>query len=188
MGEGALLRLDQGRSGRRGGLPRTPRWAVEAHLENLFGEGQRDDVTDNEASTESEASGVKLLPTAGDKGLAEANAARSDWIARNGGQDRSFKSGPRERTSDSRASKTDPDASPMSWTVGSRLGYQAHYCVVDGGKARVILGVLWSPPRRSPRIARCLLLAFIQPALWSQKWYCLRPVGRIRTKRRAPRR
>src|SRR3712207_2208396 len=39
-----------------------PRWAVEAHLENLFEEGQRDDVTDNEASTEPEASGVELLP------------------------------------------------------------------------------------------------------------------------------
>ncbi len=121
-----------------------PRWAVEAHLENLFEEGQRDDVTDNEASTEPEASGVELLPTAGDEGLAEANAARSDWIARNGGQERSFKSGPRERTSDSRASKTDPDASPMTWTGTSRLGYQAHY-VVDGGKARVILGVLVTP-------------------------------------------
>jgi transposase len=129
-----------------------PRWAVEAHLGNLFDAGQRDDAADTSPPPppppppppQPEAPGAELLPTAGDEDLAEANASGSDWIARNGGQDRTFKSGPRERTSDSRASKTDPDASPMTWTAGSRLGYRAHY-VVDGGKARVILGVLVTP-------------------------------------------
>jgi hypothetical protein len=36
-------------------------------------------------------------------------------------------------------STTDPDASMMVTKGGSHLGYQTHY-VVDGGKARIILG------------------------------------------------
>src|SRR3712207_8467873 len=49
------------------------------------------------------------------------------------------------RTSDSRVSKTDPDATPMTWArSGSRLGYQVHH-VVDGGKARIILNALVTP-------------------------------------------
>jgi len=48
------------------------------------------------------------------------------------------------RTSDSRVSPTDPDASPM-WDWGAiRLGYHDHY-VVDGGKRRIILGALVTP-------------------------------------------
>jgi len=41
-------------------------------------------------------------------------------------------------------STTDPDASLMLTKGGSHLGYQTHY-VVDGGKARIILGVLVAP-------------------------------------------
>jgi Transposase DDE domain len=50
------------------------------------------------------------------------------------------------RKADLFLSKTDPDASPMKRKGAdhSHLGYQAH-CVVDGGKARIILGVLVSP-------------------------------------------
>jgi transposase len=122
-----------------------PRWAVEAHLEGLFeAEGVYSPQEEGEDVPEEGGHEIAALPTAGDDGLRERNTAKSDWISRAGRQDRSFKSGPRERTSDLRASKTDPDASPMSWTGGSRLGYQAHY-VVDGGKARVILGVLVTP-------------------------------------------
>ena len=120
-----------------------PRWAVEAHLGELFdGEGQEEE----EDPTAAEASpAIAALPTAEKAPLRERNATKSDWISRTGQQDRSFKSGYRPRTSDSRASKTDPDASPMTWTkAGSKLGYQAHY-VVDGGKARVILNVLVTP-------------------------------------------
>jgi hypothetical protein len=75
-----------------------------------------------------------------------ANAQRHDWISREGRQDRAFKSGYRERTSDLCASRTDPDATPMTRFKkgGTSLGYQAHY-VVDGGKSRIILGVLVTP-------------------------------------------
>jgi hypothetical protein len=119
-----------------------PRWTVEAHLGELFyGEGQeKEDLAAGETSP-----AVAALPAAEDATLRERNAAKRDWISRAGRQERSFKSGYRPRTSDSRASKTDPEASPMTWTeAGSKLGYQTHY-VVDGGKARVILNVLATP-------------------------------------------
>ena len=50
------------------------------------------------------------------------------------------------RKADLFLSKTDPDASPMKRKGAdhSHLGYQAH-CVVDGGKGRIILGVLVAP-------------------------------------------
>src|SRR3954468_14462653 len=114
-----------------------PRWAVEAHLDELF---EEEDPPDTETSPT-----LAALPTSEDATLRERNAAKRDWISRNGRQDRSFKSGYRPRTSDSRASKTDPDASPMVQSkAGGKLGYQAHY-VVDGGKARMILNVLVTP-------------------------------------------
>jgi transposase len=119
-----------------------PRWAVEAHLGELF-DGECQEGEDPALTETSPA--VAALPTAEDATLRERNAAKSDWISSNGALLRSFKSGYRPRTSDSRASKTDPDASLMGWTkAGSKLGYQAHY-VVDGGKARIILNVLVTP-------------------------------------------
>jgi transposase-like protein DUF772 len=116
-----------------------PRWAIEAHLDELF-EGEDQEDEDPAAQT---SPAVAVLPTADDDGLQERNATKkSDWISRAGRQDRSFKSGYRPRTSDSRASKTDPDATAMTWAKsGSRLGYQVHH-VVDGGKARIILNAL----------------------------------------------
>jgi transposase len=118
-----------------------PRWAVEAHLNELFdGEGQENEHPPTETSP-----AVAALPSAEDATLRERNATKSDWISRAGRQERSFKSGYRPRISDSRASKTDPDATPMSRTKsGSRLGYQVHY-VVDGGKGRIVLNVLVTP-------------------------------------------
>ncbi len=113
-----------------------PRFAVEAHLGRLF-EDDGDAV-----GTEPEES----LPTADDAVLREWNATRSDWIARNSRQRREVKGVWYKRTADFLASKTDPDSSPMKRrdSKGSHLGYYAHY-VVDGGKARVILGALVTP-------------------------------------------
>jgi hypothetical protein len=90
------------------------RWAVEAHLGELFdGEGQEEEEEGLAAGDTSLA--IAALPTAEDATLRERNAGKRDWISKNGRQDRSFKSGYRPRTSDSRASKTDPDASPMTF-------------------------------------------------------------------------
>jgi transposase len=49
-----------------------------------------------------------------------------------------------QRLTDLRVSSTDPDAAPMSDGRTPALGYHDHY-VVDGGKARIILGVLVTP-------------------------------------------
>jgi transposase len=53
-------------------------------------------------------------------------------------------SGAYRRTTDFLVSTTDPDAAPMSKGGESKLGYHDHYAV-DGGKARIIVGVLVTP-------------------------------------------
>ena len=125
-----------------------PRWFVEAHLQNLFEEG------DDHRESEEEPQGAEFedeefidsLPTAGNEDLLRSNSASEDWISRVGAQDRSFKGTSwRERTADTRASKTDHDATPMRWSGSARkLGYQTNY-VIDGGKSRIILSVLVTP-------------------------------------------
>ena len=76
--------------------------------------------------------------------LATENAARHDWIAEEGRQQREVR-GSYERTADFRISTTDPDATPMRLKGGgTHLGYHTHY-VVDGGKRRIILAVLVTP-------------------------------------------
>jgi transposase len=129
-----------------------PRWFVEAHLQKLFEEDDDHPESEEEpqgAEFEDEEfedeESIDSLPTAGNEDLLRSNSASEDWISRSGTQDRSFSSGPRKRTSDSRASKTDPDATPMRWSGSARkLGYQTHY-VIDGGKSRIILSVLVTP-------------------------------------------
>ncbi len=127
-----------------------PRWFVEGHLRGLFEEDAVEKagyarVARGAEDVEPEEH-VRMLPAAGDEDLVRANSGSEDWISRGGAQDRSFKGTPgRERTADTRASRTDPDATPMRWSGSVRkLGYQTHY-VVDGGKARVILSVLVTP-------------------------------------------
>src|SRR5437763_10853477 len=143
VGRGALLRRHQGcgkcrdrfpgtAMGRRSSPGRTLRWGGPRR-------GGRSDRRRGEPRDSS------ALPTAGKAPLRERNATKSDWISSEGRQERSFKSGYRPRTSDSRASVTDPDATPMSWAkFGRRLGYQVHH-VMDGGRARIILDVLVTP-------------------------------------------
>ena len=76
--------------------------------------------------------------------LAAANAVRHDWIAQDGRQQREVH-GVYQRIADFRISTTDPDATPLRLKGGgTHLGYQTHY-VVDGGKRRIILGVLVAP-------------------------------------------
>jgi transposase len=76
--------------------------------------------------------------------LAATNATRHDWIAQAGRQQRAVH-GLYRRTADFRISATDADATPMRLKGGgTHLGYQPHY-VVDGGKQRIIVGVLVAP-------------------------------------------
>jgi hypothetical protein len=86
------------------------------------------------------------LPSAEDEGLVEENAAKDDWISRDGRQRREQKGVWYRRKADFLASTTDPDSSPMKRrdSKGSHLGYYNHY-VVDGGKSRIILNALVTP-------------------------------------------
>jgi transposase len=123
-----------------------PRFALEAHLRKLFKDQEAPEREEGIiGSSPSNAPPLDALPTASDQDLKTKNAKCSDWISRNGAQDRSFK-GQRTRASDWCASKTDPHASPMKLPKKgeTKLGYQVHYAV-DGGKARIILGVLVTP-------------------------------------------
>jgi transposase len=118
-----------------------PRWASTAHLDDLFDGEEGSDAGEQGGARHP----IEALPSADDKGLAVANAAGKDWVSRGGEQDRSVRSGSYRRIADTRASKTDPDATPMRYGGEKlRLGYHVHY-VVDGGKSRVILNALVTP-------------------------------------------
>ena len=122
-----------------------PRFAVaaRAHLEDLFA---LDAGATGPAPVAADADAVPPLhmgPTEeAAPVLAAVNAARHDWIAAAGQQDRTPPEERRyPRSSDVIVSTTDPDATHLQQRDGVRLGYQDH-SVVDGGKARIILQAL----------------------------------------------
>ena len=121
-----------------------PRFAVEQHLQELFEEEDPQDTAEKMVGVADE--NLSLLPASDDEELTVFNSAKEDWITRVGRQKREVKGNFYRRKADLFLSKTDPDASPMKRKGAdhSHLGYQAH-CVVDGGKARIILGVLVTP-------------------------------------------
>src|SRR6266566_422582 len=139
----------------------SPRFAVEAreaikvHLAALFTPEAAEPETTEESTCDepqpADTSSPRLptpLPTPISEEqreeLAVDNAARHDWIAEGGRQQRDV-SGSYQRTADFRISTTDPDATPMRLKGGgTHLGYHTHY-VVDGGKRRIILAVLVTP-------------------------------------------
>ena len=150
----------------------TPRFAAEArtalkaHLGALFpdetAQGGQNVVHEADRASEQIAASAQDLYSAGSlelyvptrlpvplpeserEALTQANAARRDWVAE-AGQQRREVHGRYLRTADIRISTTDPDATPLRLKGGgTHLGYQTHY-VVDGGKRRIILGVLVTP-------------------------------------------
>jgi hypothetical protein len=144
----------------------TPRFAVEAraaiqtHLAALFSdeESQQEQQTAATKVVAASSEGtltegmMSAMPTplpiplskAEQEDLAQDNAARHDWIAQEGRQQREVH-GLYQRTADFKVSTTDPDATPMRLKGGgTHLGYHTHY-VVDGGKAPIILQVLVTP-------------------------------------------
>jgi transposase len=119
-----------------------PRFAVEAHLQQLFDGQAADESADRDA-----LGAPAVLPVhdpVARTELEQTNAARHDWLARAGQPDRTILRGRYRRRTDFEASTTDPDAALMARKGGLHLGYQDHYAV-DGGKARIILGVLVTP-------------------------------------------
>ena len=121
-----------------------PRFAVEAHLDELF----IDDPTEESNPDEVKSQPIELpvlITEAEHEQLADANAERHDWLARDGAPDRTIRRAGYQRRSDFEASTTDPDAALMAHKKGGlHFGYHDHYAV-DGGKARIILEVLVTP-------------------------------------------
>lgn len=121
-----------------------PRFAIEAHLGELFTE--EDAVGPTHVEDESQPIELPVpISEAEREQLAGANEERHDWLARDGAPDRSITRDGYRRRSDIEASTTDPDAALMAHKKGGlHFGYHDHYAV-DGGKARIILEVLVTP-------------------------------------------
>lgn len=122
-----------------------PRFYVDAmteHLAALFPEAEPE--PQHEPATPETAPirlPVDLAPEA-EVELAATNAARHDWIAELGHQERDVVNGYYQRQADIWVNTTDPDATMMHKKGGgSAMGYHTHYAV-DGGKARIILTAL----------------------------------------------
>jgi transposase len=125
------------------------RFAVEAHLGALFGTGASETLPDlpsqEDAPMEAPPQLPVALPAAQREELTQANASRQDWIDRAGQPDRTIIRSGYHRMADYKVSTTDPDATLMPTKgSGTHLGYHTYY-VVDGGKRRIILGVLVTP-------------------------------------------
>ncbi len=138
-----------------------PRFFVEEHLKNLFGTQSEEgsEQTDQPLSQAETTASLPVeqeemplpiqLPTSlspqEQEHLAQENAVRHDWIEQQGRPDRNVIRGSYRRMADFVVSTTDPDATIMPTKGdGRHLGYHTHY-VVDGGKSRIILGVLVTP-------------------------------------------
>src|SRR6266699_708947 len=125
-----------------------PRFAVEAHLKNLFPTGAEERPASTDPTKEFKPDVPTPLPVALSdetrQELTQSNEARHDWIEQCGAKDRSVTGRNYQRVADLQVSTTDPDATIMLSKDGAHLGYQTHY-VVDGGKARIILAALVAP-------------------------------------------
>jgi hypothetical protein len=116
---------------------------VEEHLGEVFtveeppNAEQEDKVSTASERGESPMAELYELPSVGDNALAEENAAKDDWISRDGRQRREQKGVWYRRKADFLASSTDLDSSPMKRrdSKGSHLGYYTHYAS-------------WTAPRR----------------------------------------
>ena len=123
-------------------LPRFYVTAMQEHLAALFPEAEATPETGTASPTPAPARLPVDLPREVEAELAEQNAARHDWIAALGRQEREVANGYCRRRADMWVNTTDPDATAMHKKGGgSATGYHTHYAV-DGGKASIILTVL----------------------------------------------
>jgi transposase len=123
----------------------TPRFAVaaRAHVDDLFAEAA--DAAGPQPPVVALPEPTRVGPTEEEApDLAAANAARHDWLASAGQQERGRTFARFWRASDRLVSTTDPDATHLAMRDGTRLGYLGHY-LVDGGRARIILTALATP-------------------------------------------
>jgi transposase len=121
-----------------------PRFAVEAHLGELFAEDAAVESSPEDGERQPIELPVPISEAERDQ-VARAKEDRHDWLARNGAPDRTIVRAGYHRRSDFEASTTDPDAALMAVKKGGlHFGYHDHYAV-DGGEARIILEVLVTP-------------------------------------------
>ena len=108
-------------------------WETQQHVAALFGQEAPSEEITQEQSEQPEPEKPASIPSR----LVE----KYDGTRLTGRRQKTY-----NRTIDAKVSPTDPDASPMNTTKGgtAKLGYHTHY-VVDGGKARIILGALVTP-------------------------------------------
>jgi hypothetical protein len=126
-------------------LPRFYITAMQEHLAALFPGAEPTPATATVSATPAPARLPVDLPSQVEAELAEKNAARHDWIAELGRQEREVVNGYYRRRADIWVNTTDPDATAMHKKGGgSATGYHTHYAV-DGGKARIILTALVTP-------------------------------------------
>jgi len=127
-----------------------PRFAVDAraHVADLFADTQL--IVETPATVAPDpapSDGLLRLPaeeSTDEPQAGQATEQRWDLLAKRRLDPNRPASGSYQRTSDWRASTTDPDATPMRIGGGTALGYHDHY-VVDGGPARVVLAALVTP-------------------------------------------
>ena len=110
----------------------TPRFAVEAHLAQLFAGENEEECSQVREETSSEEQAPPLLPTSLSETqrehIAATNAHRHDWIEEGGRPNREETHGSYRRVADYRVSTTDPDATIMPTKgQGFHLGYHTHY-------------------------------------------------------------
>lgn len=118
-----------------------PRFSVDRHLRDLF----RDPHGREDCSSGAPEFLPADAPEASQVEHAQTNGQRHDWIARAGDPDRTITRGSYRRRSDYEASRTDPDSGLIGRKGrGLTVGYHDHV-VVDGGKARIVLGALVTP-------------------------------------------
>jgi len=109
-----------------------PRFAVEAHLAQMFEEKSEYESTQTRQETVLEEPAPSLLPTALSETqrehLAATNAERHDWIEEEGRPNREETHGSYRRVADYRVGTSDPDATIMPLKGhGLHLGYHTHY-------------------------------------------------------------
>src|SRR4051812_35596987 len=105
------------------------RFYVEEHLEEVFSTAeepppnaeQEDDVSTASERGELPVAELYELSSVSNNALAEENAAREDWISRDGRHRREQKGLWYRRKADFLASKTDPDSSPIETQGQQRL-------------------------------------------------------------------
>jgi transposase len=121
---------------------------VDDHLLELFDDGSEPiDELGDDGVPESGTAGSEPRRSGppAEAALPERRVPRWDLLATCRLDPHRPPSGPYQRISDRKVSRTDPDACAMTLRDGrSVLGYQTHY-LVDGGRGRVILHALATP-------------------------------------------